>query len=66
MVKAWRAWQESDIRYNTYMWLSHAEFSRLAWAINILIIAAILVSTTTFCVETIPSIERSDAMVWLT
>lgn len=45
----------------SYMTLSHPEYSTFAWVLNIFIIGVILLSTATFCAETVPSVEKGDA-----
>lgn len=65
LAQCWWRWRESELRHNTYLTLSHPEYSRLAWLLNTFIISVILISTVTFCVETIPSVEKSKAMDWL-
>ncbi|EFJ46923.1 hypothetical protein VOLCADRAFT_92728 [Volvox carteri f. nagariensis] len=51
----YRAWRP---RVQLYLLLSCPEYSPLAMAISLFMIAAIVLNTITFCLESVPSVER--------
>lgn len=60
LVQAWRTWRDSELKRKTYLVLSHPEYSKWASVVNIIVTAVIIISTITFCLESVPSIERSE------
>ncbi len=65
LVRCWGDWRASHACRETYMTLTYAEHSRLAFAVNNVILFAIIWSIVMFCLETVPRIERGPAMDWI-
>ncbi|GFH17670.1 ion_trans domain-containing protein, partial [Haematococcus lacustris] len=53
---------DSPLRFSVYSTLTHAEHSPLAQLFQLFSFSVIVLSTITFCLETIPSIEQGPAL----
>ncbi len=58
-------WVESKWRTSIYVTFQEPETSWLSWTVNTIVVAAVLISAVTFCLESIRQYEKTVTLMWV-